>query len=139
MMELWRKRGWNEGEQHTDFRAEVFKWLKFLLSVVKLTDPYAPSLLKKFFGQKRHSIVTDTEFCQSVFDQVLEDTRRNFSILSIHQFCNLYKLFRVWPLNVSDSLFQQNKSKPGTCSFLHVLIIVVVLHVAVRKCIIKVA
>ena len=106
MMELWRKRGWNEGEQHTDFRAEVFKWLKLLLSVVKLTDPDAPLLFKKFFGQKRHSIVTDTEFCQSVFDQVLEDTRRNFSILSIRQFCNLYKLFRVWPLNVSDSLFQ---------------------------------
>ena len=49
--------------------------------------------------------MTDTEFCQSVFDQVVEDTRRKFSILSIRQFCNLYKLFRVWPLNVNDSHF----------------------------------
>ena len=102
MRDLWYKRGWNKGEQHTDFRAEILKWLKLLLSVVKLTDPNAPSLLKKFLGNKRNSIVTDPEFRKSVTDQVLEDTRKNFNLLSIQQFFILYKSFRIWPLNVSE-------------------------------------
>ena len=100
MRDLWYKRGWNKGEQHTDFRAEILKWLKLLLSVVKLTDPNAPSLLKKFFGHKRNSIVTDPQFRKSVIDHVLENTRRNFNLLSIQQFFILYKSLRIWPLNV---------------------------------------
>ena len=102
MRDLWYKRGWNKGEQHTDFRAEILKWLKLLLSVVKLTDPNAPSFLKKFLGHKRNSIVTDPEFRKSVTDQVLEDTRKNFNLLSIQQFFILYKSFHIWPLNVSE-------------------------------------
>ena len=102
MRDIWYSRQWNKGEQHKDFRIEILKWLKLLLSVVKLTDPNAHSLLKKFLGVKRNSIVTDAEFRKSITDQILEDTRKNFHLLSIQQFFVLYKSFRIWPLNVNE-------------------------------------
>ena len=116
MRKVWYDRHWNKGEQHSDFRVEILKWLKLLLSVVKLTDPNAPSLLKKFLGMNRNSIVTDPEFRKSVTDQILHDARKNFHILSIQQFFTLYKSFRIWPLNVNEYNY---KSYCVVCKTIH--------------------
>ena len=105
MRKVWYDRHWNKGEQHKDFRIEILKWLKLLLSVVKITDPNAPPLLKKFLGFNRNSVIIDPEFRKSITDQILADTRNNFYILSIQQFFILYKSFRIWTLNVSKINF----------------------------------
>ena len=102
MRELWSRRGWHKGEQHKDFRNECLKWLKLLLQTVKVTDPSAPQLLKKFLAQRRHSVVADQEFRYNIVKQILEDTRKSFSSLSIQLFFTLYKSFRIWPIDVCD-------------------------------------
>ena len=100
--ELWFLRGWHKGEQHKDFRNESLTWLKLLLQTVKVTDPSAPQLLKKFLEQRRHSIVADQEFHENIVKQILEDTRNNFHSLSTKLFSNLYKTFCIWPIDVCD-------------------------------------
>ena len=102
MTELWFRRGWHKGEQHKDFHNECLKWLKLLLKTVKVTDPSAPQLLKKFLAQRRHSIVADQEFRKNIIKQILEDTCNSFPLLSIQLFFNLYKTFCIWPIDVCD-------------------------------------
>ena len=100
MMEIWKHRGWHVGELHNDFCSECLVWLKLLLSIVKMTDPSAPNLLRKFLIQRRGNIVTDREFSCHIVNQILEDTHKNFHLLSIQQFFVLYKNFRIWPIEV---------------------------------------
>ena len=101
MTELWNKRGWQSGESHKDFRNVCYKWLSLLLGTVRPSDPNASVLLKRFFAQRRNSIVSDSEFRQQMTKQVLEETRKNFPDLTIQMFFSLFKTFCIWPLSVS--------------------------------------
>jgi hypothetical protein len=62
MTELWHKRRWHKGDMNDNFRQVCLKWLNLLLSIIKVTDPNAPQLLKKFLAQKMNSIISDKEF-----------------------------------------------------------------------------
>ena len=88
MTELWNKRGWQSGELHKDFRNECYKWLTLLLGTVRLSNPNVSILLKRFFAQRRNSIVSDSEFRQQMIQQVLEETRKNFPNLIIQMYDN---------------------------------------------------
>ena len=98
MIELWLRRGWHNGKLHNDLRSECLKWLKMLLSTLKLVYPSAPTLLK---NQRPGSTVIDSKNSQ-IINEILEDTYKYLSLLSIQVFCRLFKLFYIWPVEVCN-------------------------------------
>ena len=104
MTELWNKKRWNKGEQHNDFRAECLKWMMLLLGIVRMTDPNASQLLKKFLAPKRGSVIADKDFRSHIVQVILEETRKSFPNLTIQLFFPLYKAYRIWPIPVSKTI-----------------------------------
>lgn len=68
---------------------------------MKITNPDAHQLLKKFLAQKRNSVTADREYRSVMVDHVVHETREKFPELSIQQFFMLYKPYRIWPIPVS--------------------------------------
>ena len=101
MKELWNRKGWHKGPQHKDFRDECFNWMKLLLSTVRVTEPNAHLLLKKFLAPKRGSVVADNNFRNHIVRLILEETKNSFPNLTVQMFFLLYKSFRIWPITVS--------------------------------------
>ena len=91
-MELWLRRGWNNGKLHNDFHSECLKWLKMFLSTLKLVYPSAPTLLK---NQTADSTVIDSKNSQ-IINEILKDTYKYLSLLSTQVFCRLFKLFYIF-------------------------------------------
>lgn len=96
IIELWLRRGWHNGKLHNDFHTECLKWLKMLLSTLKLVYPSAPTLLKK---KGPGNTVIDSKNSQ-IINEILEDTYKYLSLLSIQVFYHLFKLFYIWPVEV---------------------------------------
>ena len=70
MQEMWNRRGWNKNPIDQDFRTECQQWLELLLSLVDVTVPSAPALLKKFLTQSQ-GVLGDTAFRAYVTKKVL--------------------------------------------------------------------
>ena len=69
MQELWNRRGWNQQSLDQDFRIECQRWLELLLSLVDVTMPNAPTLLKRFL-HRRQGVLGDRTFRTYVTKQV---------------------------------------------------------------------
>ena len=77
--------------------------MMLLLGAVRLTDPNAAQLLKKFLAPKRGSIIADKEYRGSIVQLIVEETRKSFPELSIQRFFPLYKAYRIWPIPVMNN------------------------------------
>ena len=92
--------------------------MTLLLGAVRLNDPNAPQLLKKFLAPKRGSVIADREYRSHIVQQILDETRKSFSELPIQTFFPLYKNYRIWPIPVS------NRAADSSCALtacLHLL------------------
>ena len=101
MKELCYRKGWHKCLLYEDFRGECFKWMKLLLGTVRVTEPNAHLLLKKFLAPKRGSVIADNNFRSHIVRLILEETENSFPYLTVQMFFLLYKSLRIWPITVS--------------------------------------
>ena len=68
--EIWNKKGWRKSSQNKDFRTSVLDWLLFLIVLVPIRDSSAVTLLKKFLGPRRGTVVADPEYRKLITQKV---------------------------------------------------------------------